>query len=125
MNPLPPASASEAPLAGRASSPLTALPLGDVEHILDLIADEVRILLPSWSDEDRGTGGDFDCAVQGIDPLWPLRLDPRTRLCQSLEYDVGARYWILERDGLIFAIDAIDDPHGLGRYAFPDQSPLR
>ena len=119
MNPLPPASASEAPLAGRASSPLTALPLGDVEHILDLIADEVRILLPSWSDEDRGTGGDFDCAVQGIDPLWPLRLDPRTRLCQCLEYDVGARFWILERDGLIFAIDAIDDPHGLGRYAFP------
>jgi thymidylate kinase len=90
-----------------------------VEHILELIADEVRILLPSWSDEDRGTGGDFDCAVRGIDPLWPLRLDPRTRLCQSLEYDVGARYWILERDGLIFAIDAIDDPHGLGRYAFP------
>ena len=119
MNPLPPASAPGAPLAGRASRPLTTLPLGDVEHILELIADRVRILLSSWSDEDRGTGGDFDCAVQGIDPLWPLRLDPRTRLCQSLEYDIGARYWILERDGLIFAIDAIDDPHGLGRYAFP------
>jgi Phosphotransferase enzyme family len=119
MNSLPAASASGAPQAQRVSTRLTALPRGDVEHLLGLIADEVRILLPSWSDADRGTGGDFDCAVRGIDPRWPLRLDPRTKLCQSLEYDIGARFWILEREGLVFAIDAIDDPWGLGRYAFP------
>ena len=97
----------------------TSLPRRDVEDILGLMADEVRILLPSWSDEDRSTGGDVDCAVQGMDPRWPLRLDPRTKLCQCLEYDIGARYWILERDGSVQAIDAIDDPHGVGRYAFP------
>src|SRR5207342_1293733 len=107
------------PAAGRLTMMPASLARSDVEEILGLIADEVRILLPSWSNEDRGAGGDFDCAVQGIDRLWPLRLDPHTRLRQCLEYDIGARFWILERDGSVFAIDTIDDPHGLGRYAFP------
>jgi thymidylate kinase len=119
VKPQPPASTAQAHAAGHATTALTSLPRGDVEDILGLIADEVRILLPSWSDEDRGTGGDIDCAVQGVDPLWPLRLDPHTTLLQCLEYDIGARFWILERNGSVFAIDAIDDQHGIGRYAFP------
>ena len=98
---------------------LTPLRRREVEHILSLIGDEVRILLPSWSNDDRSTGGDVDCAVRDVDPCWPLRLDPKAKLYQCLEYDIGARYWVLELDGFVLAIDAIDDPRGLGRYAFP------
>lgn len=97
----------------------TSLPRLDVETILGLMADDARVLLSSWTDEDRGRGGDIDCAVRGLDPAWPLRLDPQTRLCQCLEYDLNARYWVLERHGRVLAIDAMQDPHGLGKYAFP------
>ena len=119
MIPPPPPNSADAPTTGRVATTPAGPTRGDVEQILGLIADEVRILLPSWSNEGRGTGGDFDCAVQSIDRLWPLRLGPHTRFRQCLEYDIGARFWILERDGSVFAIDAIDDPYGLGRYAFP------
>jgi hypothetical protein len=91
----------------------------DVESILELMADGARVLAASWSDDDLGGGGDIDCAVQGLDPIWPLRLDPTMKLCQRLRYDVNASYWVIERDGAVVAIDAIEDPHGLGRYAFP------
>lgn len=97
----------------------TSLPRRDIETILALMADKASVLLSSWSDEERGSGGDIDCALQGLDPAWPLRLDPQTRLCQCLEYDLNARYWVLDRGGQVLAIDAIEDPHGLGRYAFP------
>lgn len=105
------------PQARRTST--RTIPRLDIEKILSLMADDAKLLLSSWSDEEHGSGGDIDCAIRGLDPGWPLRLDPKTRLCQCLEYDLNARYWVLERDGNVLAIDAIDDPHGLGRYAFP------
>lgn len=119
MNPPPRTNHNPGPSTAGRLATTGSLPRRDVEEILGLIADDVWILLPSWSDEERGRGGDFDCAVRGVDPLWPLRLDPHTSLRQCLEYDLGARFWILEQNGLAFAIDSIDDPHGLGKYAFP------
>jgi hypothetical protein len=65
------------------------------------------------------SGSDYDCAVSELDPTWPLRLTGGWSLCQALHYDLLAWYWVLERDGQIFALDTLIDPDGLGRDALP------
>jgi hypothetical protein len=67
----------------------------------------------------RPLGGDFDCAVQGLDRLRPMRADKSWRLCQCLRYDLSGWYWVLEREGEVIAIDTLDDPRGIGHYGFP------
>jgi thymidylate kinase len=93
------------------------------EELAPLIGDEVR-LLQGLSDEPRSGGGDLDCVVSRLDHVWPLRLTGSLRLCQCLRYDVPSRYWVLERGGEVFAIDTLEDPRGLGRYAFRSQVAL-
>jgi hypothetical protein len=72
------------------------------------------------ADLDAGLSGlDVDCAVDGLDPRWPLRLADGWRLCQCLHYDLKGWYWVLERDGQVVCLDTVDDPSGLGRDGFP------
>lgn len=90
-----------------------------VVSVASLLGEEVRILhLPKRLDGTEG-GGDVDCAVAGLDPLWPLRLADGWRLCQCLHYDIAGWYWVIERDGEAWSIDTLDDPRGLSRYGFP------
>jgi hypothetical protein len=65
------------------------------------------------------SGLDVDCAVDGLDRRWPLRLPDGWRLCQVLHYDLKGWYWVLERDGQVVCLDTVDDPKGLGRDGFP------
>ena len=88
----------------------------DVEALLPLLGENPRAFaLPETVPAD----GDVDCAVERPDPLWPLRLGDGWRLCQSLAQDAHNRRWVLERDGELLSIDALDDPDGLGRDLFP------
>ncbi len=63
-------------------------------------------------------GGDLDCAVSGLDPLWPLRLPKGWLLCQRLQYDTTGWYWVLLRDQDVIAVDTLEDPKGIGRHGF-------
>ena len=70
----------------------------------------------SPEEAERGLGGrDVDCAVEGLDPTWPLRLPDGWRLCSSIHYDLRGWYWVLEREGQVIALDTIEDRLGLGR----------
>jgi energy-coupling factor transporter ATP-binding protein EcfA2 len=86
-----------------------------------LLGDHVILLHPPSSDgsEPDLSGRDVDCAVLGLDPLWPLRLGDGWRLCQCLHYDLKGWYWVIERQGRVISLDTIDDPVGLGRDGFP------
>jgi hypothetical protein len=91
--------------------------------LLPLLGDRVVLVHGPRRDEaepghDLG-GRDVDCAVLGLDPLWPLRLGDGWRLCQALHYDLGGWYWVLEREGQMLSLDTIDDPTGLGRDGLP------
>jgi hypothetical protein len=91
--------------------------------LLPLLGDRVVLLHgPRRNDGEPGHdlgGRDVDCAVLGLDPMWPLRLGDGWRLCQSLHYDLGGWYWVLEREGQMLSLDTIDDPTGLGRDGLP------
>jgi hypothetical protein len=63
--------------------------------------------------------GDIDCAVDGIDPSWALRLQDGWKLCHRLQYDLRGWTWILERKGRVVWIDTADDPRGIDREGFP------
>lgn len=87
--------------------------------ILDLarlVGDRV-VVLHSPSGEGL-SGRDVDCAVSGLDPLWPLRLEKGWRLSHLSQYDLRGWAWILERGGEFGYLDALDDPRGLGREGF-------
>ncbi|HMC08151.1 MAG TPA: hypothetical protein VKL22_02340 [Actinomycetota bacterium] len=86
-----------------------------------LLGGRVWILnLPGVDGDDPSLGGgDVDCAVDGLDLLWPLRLPDGWRLCQQLHYSVPSRYWVLERGGEALALDTLADPRGIGLDAFP------
>jgi hypothetical protein len=84
--------------------------------VLSLIG--TRVLVLSDGVDGQG-GGDLDLAVDGLDPLWPLRLPSGWRLSQVLHYDAKGWYWVLEHAGRAVAIDTVDDPRGLGRDAIP------
>lgn len=103
----------------RAGDGLTHIHGDDVEAILPLLGDQVRILHPRREVDDRTGGGDFDCAVSNSDDLWPLRLPPNWRLLQRVRYDITGCAWVLEHRGRTVAVDALDDPKGLGTHGFP------
>ena len=89
-----------------------------VEDILARMGEVVRLLVWSWPDED---GTDIDCAISDPDPTWPLRISKasgRWRVVQKMHYDYGGWYWILDHAGEVIAIDALNDPLGLGRDGF-------
>jgi hypothetical protein len=88
-----------------------------IPRLAPLIGRRVLVLhRPDSGEADTGLSGtDVDCVVDGLDPMWPLRLPREWRLCQSLHYDLCGWYWVLERDGDVIALDTIDDPLGLGR----------
>jgi hypothetical protein len=89
--------------------------------LISLLGDRVILLhAPSTDGAEPDLGGrDVDCAVLGLDPLWPLRLGDGWRLCQCLHYDLKGWYWVIERQGRMVSLDTIDDPTGLGRDGFP------
>ena len=89
-----------------------------VHTILPLLANQARVVHPRRIEEDGAGGGDVDCVVSRIHPYWALRLNS-WRLCQCLHYEPLGWYWVLERDGEFLAIDAIHDPRGFNRQAFP------
>jgi len=94
---------------------------GDVRLALaSLVGDRVLVLHMPLGEEihsDLG-GSDVDCAVEGLDDSWALRLPTDWRLCNSIHYDLRGWYWVLERKGELLALDTIDDPLGLGRDSF-------
>lgn len=92
---------------------------GDVERILPLLGDEVRLLHPRRGVGDSIGGGDFDCAVSNPDDFWPLRLPPDWRLLYRVQYDVSGCAWVLEHLGRTVGVDALHDPKGLGPLGFP------
>ena len=85
-------------------------------EVVDVLADDVRILNEPHADGAHG-GGDVDCVIRGARPNWPLRLTD-WRLCQALRYDVASTYYVLVRGEETLALDVVDDPRGIGKYAF-------
>jgi len=63
-------------------------------------------------------GGDFDCAVDRLDPQWPLRAEG-VRVCQCIRHGPTGWYWVVEDAGAALAVDALDDPMGIGPICFP------
>lgn len=86
-------------------------------EVIPLVASRVAVLGPS---EGMPPGRDVDCAASDIDERWPLRAPADVRLVATARYDGGlGRLWTLARGGAVAMIDALDDPHGAGTYAFP------
>ena len=99
---------------------------GVLEEVLPLLGSSARVLHAPGLHADRSIGGgDVDCVVEDLDPMWPLRLGPPLRLVQCMRYDVTGSTWILERDGDVVSIDTLDDPEGIGKLAFPTGSAIR
>lgn len=92
----------------------------DISEILALVGERVRVLHAPAGTSSVGTegGGDVDCMVAGLDPMWPLRLPSGARLCQCLQYDITGWSWIVDADGDSVAIDTLVDEEGLGKYGF-------
>ena len=92
-----------------------------ISSLTGLLGRQVLILhAPGSAETDQDLSGlDVDCAVDGLDQLWPLRLADGWRLCQLLHYDLKGWYWVLERSGDVLCLDTIEDPRGLGRDGFP------
>ena len=91
----------------------------EVPRALFLLGQDVRIL--HWLPGDESAGRDIDCAVRNGDSNWWLRLDDNWRLCQALWHDVGATYWIVDDGERAVALDALEDPKGLGKDGFPTE----
>jgi thymidylate kinase len=90
-----------------------------LDEVLPLLGTAVRVLhAPDPRANATIGGGDVDCAVHELDPMWPLRLPAPWRLLQCLQYDVTGWYWVLERDGQVHKVDTLDDPNAIGPYAF-------
>jgi hypothetical protein len=69
--------------------------------LVSLVGDRVLVLhAPPQMKHEAGLSGlDIDCDVQGLDPLWPLRLSDGWRLCQSVQYDLRGWWRAIERRG--------------------------
>jgi len=94
-------------------------------EIMPILGAEACVLhAPQRSPDESIGGGDIDCAVRHLDPMWPLRMPRPWRLLQCLRYDVTGWYWVLERDGDIVKVDTLDDPRGIGKYGFPTELAL-
>ena len=94
-------------------------------EILPILGADARVL-HAPKDSTRAPIGsvDFDCAVRRLDPMWPLRMPPPSRLLQRLHHDVTGWYWVVEKNGRILRIDTRDDPRGIGADAFPTERAL-
>jgi thymidylate kinase/aminoglycoside phosphotransferase (APT) family kinase protein len=94
-------------------------------EILPILGTDARVLnAPKETPRGPIGGGDLDCAVRSLDPMWPLRMPPPSRLLQRLHYAVTGWCWIVEKDGRIVKIDTLDDPRGIGADAFPTELAL-
>ena len=71
------------------------LDLMEVERILQLVGDRAAVIHPSRALGGPVGGGDIDCVVEHLDPMWPLRLRDGWQLCQRVRYDVSASSWML------------------------------
>ena len=95
-------------------------PLGvAVRDVLRLVGERALVLHGPEELAGEEHGGDLDCAIQGMDPWWPLKLAGPWRLRQCFHYDIRAWTWVVERDLRAFWIDTMEDPLGLGRNSFP------
>ena len=92
-----------------------------VSEVLKLLGHHVWVLnAPGLEGSDAvHQSGDVDCAVEGLDQSWALRLGDDWRVCQQLQYNAVSCYWVLERNGQVLAIDTLTDPDGIGLDAFP------
>lgn len=90
-----------------------------IEALLPKLGRRVWLVHPPASSEAPAGGGDLDCMVLDLDLLWPLRAGAGWNVCQALHYDITGWYWVVERDGVVEALDAVDDQDGIGRYGFP------
>ena len=88
------------------------------EQAPELLGEEVRLLHPRLGYDSGPGGGDFDFAVREIDLQWPLR-SIGVRVCQCIRHSPGGWYWVIETPGDVLAIDALDDPDGIGQLNFP------
>ena len=90
-------------------------------RLLALIGQRLWVLNAPGLEESEAVhrSGDVDCAVEGLDRSWPIRLPDGWRLCQRLQYNVAGCYWVLEKDGDVVAVDTLADPDGMGPDAFP------
>ena len=84
----------------------------------ELLGEDVCLLHPRLGYDSGPGGGDFDFAVREIDLQWPLRATG-ARVCQCIRHSPGGWYWVVETPDDVFAIDALDDPHGIGQLNFP------
>jgi thymidylate kinase len=88
------------------------------EQVPELLGEDVCLLHPRLGYDSGPGGGDFDFAVREIDLQWPLRAIG-ARVCQCIRHSPGGWYWVVETPDDVFAIDALDDPHGIGQLNFP------
>jgi Phosphotransferase enzyme family len=88
------------------------------DQIPNLLGAEACLLHPRKGYEGGAGGGDFDFAVDRIDLEWPLRATG-VRVCQCIRHSPGGWYWVIERSEDVFAVDALDDPQGIGQLNFP------
>src|SRR5439155_213910 len=72
-------------------------------EVLKLLGRHVWVLnAPGLEGSDAvHKSGDVDCAVEGLDHSWPLRLGDGWRFCQRLQYNALGCYWVLERNGQV------------------------
>jgi hypothetical protein len=107
-------------VSGSAPTTTRVSDLSCANSLLPLVGERVKVLHGPYGEAQESVpGGDIDCAVEGLDRTWPLRLTAGWRLCQWLHYDFKAWYWVLERNQEILCLDTTEDPTGLGRDAFP------
>jgi hypothetical protein len=82
-----------------------------------LLGRRARLLHPKAGYEGNAGGGDFDFAVDRLDFSWPLRVSD-VRVCQCIRHGPTGWYWVVEQRGSAIAIDALDDPLGIGPICF-------
>jgi hypothetical protein len=89
-----------------------------IPRLLALLGDDACLLHPRAGYDDGPGGNDFDCAVQRIDHQWPLRITG-VRVCQCIRHGPVSWYWVVKTSDDVVAIDATDDPLGIGPLSFP------
>lgn len=89
-----------------------------IEKILPLLGADACLLHPKAGYEGEAGGGDFDCAVDRLDEQWPLRAQG-VRVCQCIRHGPTGWFWVVDDAGQPVAIDALDDPMGIGPIGFP------
>jgi hypothetical protein len=89
-----------------------------IDQIPNLLGAEACLLHPRKGYDGGPGGGDFDVAVRELDMQWPLRARG-IRVCQCIRHSPGGWYWVIEASERVVAIDALDDPQGIGQLNFP------